>query len=75
MSNLTLTHDELVRITGKQRYKAQAKQLARMGIEHRLSATGEPIVSRAHFERVMGGGLESANDHQAVELNLDFTGT
>ena len=58
-------------LPARKRFTAQARQLARMGIEHRLNATGEPIVSRAHFEQVMGshGGLVGRDD---VLLNLNF---
>ena len=71
MTTLTLTQQEIALITGRKRFTAQCRQLAKMGIEHRLSATGEPIVSRAHFEQVMGVQVDSANDNGG-ELHLDF---
>jgi len=68
---LILTQEEIVSITGRKRYTAQARQLARMGIEHRLNAAGGPIVSRRHFEQVMGAQVGST-DGDCVELHLDF---
>lgn len=65
-----LSQTEIKEITGRCRYTAQAKQLARMGIEHRLNAAGEPIVSRRHFEQVMGSQMGTGGD--GVELHLDF---
>ncbi len=50
-----LTDEEIEEITGKRRYRAQARALARMGIECRVRPDGRPIVSRAAFERAMGG--------------------
>ena len=73
MTSITLSQDEIQQITGRCRYTAQSRQLAKMGIEHRLNAAGEPIVSRQHFERVMGAGVGSSGDC-GVELHLDFVG-
>ena len=70
---LILTQEEIQQITKRQRFKAQARQLGRMGIEHRLSATGEPVVSRAHFEQVMGTKNGSGQGPvPEVKLNLSF---
>lgn len=52
-SPIYLTPREIADITGKQRYRAQARALARMGIEYRLRPDGRPIVSRLAFERTM----------------------
>lgn len=51
---LILSHQELCAVTGRSRYRAQSRALARMGISHRLRPDGFPIVSRAHFEAIMG---------------------
>jgi len=51
---LVLTPEELVALTGKRRYRAQSRALSRMGISHRLRPDGFPVVSRAHFEEIMG---------------------
>lgn len=52
--SLILSHAELCAVTGRCRYRAQAKALARMGINHRIRPDGFPLVSRAHFEAIMG---------------------
>lgn len=67
---LTLTHSEVTAITKRQRYAAQKKQLARMGIEYKEAADGEPIVSRLAFEKSFG---VSSNDAEQ-KLNLNFLG-
>lgn len=51
---LILSHKELCVLTGLRRYRAQARALARMDITFRLRPDGFPIVSRAHFEAIMG---------------------
>jgi hypothetical protein len=63
---LILSHDELCMLTGRRRYSAQAKALARMGISHRLRPDGFPVVSRAHFEEIMGAESTS-RPHTASE--------
>ncbi|HJX17773.1 MAG TPA: DUF4224 domain-containing protein [Acidiferrobacterales bacterium] len=51
--NLILSHAELCAVTGRSRYRAQAKALTRLGISHRVQPDGFPLVSRAHFEEIM----------------------
>jgi len=51
---LVLTHEEIRTLTGRSRYRAQARALARIGISYRLRPDGFPLVSRAHFEQSMG---------------------
>lgn len=51
---LILSLEELRAITGRSRYRAQARALARMGISYRMRPDGLPLVSRAHFEEIMG---------------------
>jgi hypothetical protein len=70
MMPITLTKDEIYRITRRKRFSAQARQLSRMGIEHRLNAIGEPVVSRRAFEQAMGAGAAKRPDTPV--LNLDF---
>lgn len=71
VEGIILTQDEIRNITGLKRYTAQARQLARMGIECKQNAIGELIVSRAHFEQVMGVNSRG-NRRSEVKLNLDF---
>lgn len=51
---LILSYAEVSAITGRSRYRAQAKALTRLGISHRVRPDGFPIVSRTHFEEIMG---------------------
>ncbi len=61
-----LTQQEVENITGKHRYRAQARALARMGIECRIRPDGRPIVSRLAFERIMNGNAPK------VDIEPDF---
>lgn len=46
--SLTLSHDELVDLTGRRRFTYQAKALTEMGIPYRLRPDGSPAVLRVH---------------------------
>ncbi len=46
MGSLFLSRDEIETLTGRERPKAQIKQLVRQGIPHKLNAAGRPIVLR-----------------------------
>ena len=50
-----LNPDELVTLTGKERYSAQLRALRLMGIEHRQRPDGSVAVLRAHVEQLLGG--------------------
>lgn len=62
-----LTAQEVEGITGKHRYRAQVRALARMGIECRTRPDGRPIVSRLAFERTMDGTA-----HTTRQVEPDF---
>ena len=47
-----LSKEELAALTGKERPKAQARALTRMGIPHRTRPDGSPVVMRTHVEIV-----------------------
>jgi len=67
---LILSHDELVSLTGRTRYGAQAKTLAQMGFAYRIRPDGSPVVSRTHFEAIMGANTPSPS-RSATEPNWD----
>ena len=46
MDNLFLSYDEVAFLTGRERAKAQIKQLERQKIAFKLNAAGRPIVLR-----------------------------
>lgn len=45
-----LTADDLQRLTGKKRFKAQRRALDRLRIPYRAAATGEPLVRAADLD-------------------------
>jgi len=55
MSGLCLTLEELREITGRMKASAQVRFLRQNGINFILRADGKPLVSRTHFEAIMGG--------------------
>ena len=60
MINLCLTKEELQEITGLKRFAAQFRWLSQQGFIVRKRGDGMPIVSRQHFESMMGGILPLA---------------
>ena len=65
---MVLTNAEIIEITGKSRYRAQAMALARMGVPYLIRPDGRPIVSRIAFERVVGD--DDARQVEEVGPNL-----
>ena len=60
MINLCLTKKELQEVTGLKRFAAQFRWLSQEGFIVRQRGDGMPIVSRQHFETVMGGIFTSS---------------
>jgi len=60
MINLCLTKEELQEVTGLKRFAAQFRWFAQQGFIVRKRGDGMPIVSRQHFETMMGGILPLA---------------
>lgn len=58
---LILDPEEIRALTGRRRYRAQARALARMGISYRLRPDGFPIVSRTHFEAIMSADTSTSS--------------
>jgi hypothetical protein len=54
-SQLTLTHAELVELTGYHRGAEQKRWLTGNGFKYRLDCFGKPRVDRAHYIVKMGG--------------------
>lgn len=46
MSEAWLTADEVAELTARQKWKAQCRMLARMGVPFRPNAVGRPLVER-----------------------------
>jgi len=55
---LFLTASELEGVTGKKRHSNQAAWLVENGFKFKPRANGSLLVSRRHFEIVMGGILD-----------------
>ena len=64
-----LTHDDVVRLTGKQHYSAQRRALNTMGIMHKTRPDGSVVVLQCHVQRELGGTAISAAKAQNVEPN------
>ena len=68
--NLCLTKEELQELTGLKRFAAQFRWLSQQGFIVRQRGDGMPIISRQHFESVMGGVLTS---NKSKSQEPDFT--
>jgi len=55
MDTLSLNKIELIEITGREKPSAQIKWLRSKGFTVLLRADGSPLLSRTHFEAMMGG--------------------
>ena len=55
MDTISLTKNELIEITGREKPSAQIKWLRSQGFTVITRADGRPFVSRNHFEAIMGG--------------------
>lgn len=55
---LYLTHDELTGITGAKRRARQVEWLRENGFQFKTRVDGSLLVSRRHYEHVMGGILD-----------------
>lgn len=58
-----LSADELRRLTGKVRYKAQCRALARRKIPFKPAANGEPLV-RSDWDRPLDAREKAAHRHE-----------
>lgn len=56
-----LTQQDLIELTGRRRHDAQATQLNRMGIVHKIRADGMPIVLKSHIDKEFGGSTISSS--------------
>ncbi len=55
MNTLCLTIEELIEITGREKASAQFRWFRSQGFTVLSRADGRPLVSRYHFESMMGG--------------------
>ena len=66
-----LDDDELIKLTQRTRWAAQARVLTFMGIEHRRRPDGSIAVLRAHVEKLFGEGSVRKKERPKPELNFD----
>ena len=65
-----LTPEELTAVTGRVRWSAQLRWLRANGFTVLQRADGMPLVSRAHFEAVMG--VSDAQESNRVGIGPDY---
>ncbi len=65
---MTLPRTELIRITKRTRWAAQARALQKLGIDYRLAADGEPLVSEAVYEAWLGGDTVQQKARPRVDM-------
>lgn len=70
MGTMFLTHEEIVKLTGKHHSSAQRRVLNALGITHKTRPDGSIVVLSSHVQKEMGG-LQAAIGAQAptVEPN------
>jgi hypothetical protein len=71
LPSIYLTSEELQAITGRVRPSAQVKWFRANGFTVLERADGMPLVSRAHFELVMGGVESHEGRNREVEPDYD----
>jgi uncharacterized protein DUF4224 len=66
MDSICLTKDEIIKITGRKSSSAQIRYLRSQGFTVIPRADGTPLISRTHFEVMMGGQhhLSKPQDYQ-----------
>lgn len=65
-----LTSHELYELTGRRRRDAQARQLNKMGIVHKIRADGMPMVLISHIHKEFDGAIGNV-PVLIQEINLD----
>jgi hypothetical protein len=55
VSDTFLTAEEVAELSGRRRYGAQARALAKMTIPYTVRPDGRPMVLRSHVENRLGG--------------------
>lgn len=69
MSDIFLTADELVGLTGRLRSSAQKKALHMMGVDFLIRPDGSLVVSRRHVEELLGARPEKVKKKPPNEPN------
>ena len=64
--SMFLSEDEVIELTHKRYHSAQAKELRRIGVEHKIRADGSIAVLRSHAEKVFGETVGTGDRIDAV---------
>jgi len=68
-----LTHDEVIALTGKRKFKAQARALKRMGVRFVLRPNGSAVVPREALARLIGARVERPSAPARPDLVVDLS--
>lgn len=71
MSEIFLTVDQLVELTGRRRSTAQKNALQMMGVDFLIRPDGSLVVSRRNVEELLGAQPEKVNKKPPIEPNWD----
>lgn len=64
-----LNPDEIKQLTGKMRSDAQVRWLRTMGITHKINGNGDPIILKAHIEKVFDGSYAESKNKEEPNWN------
>lgn len=65
MTDLCLTKEELIEVTGRQNNSAQIKWFLENEFTLKVKADGQPLVSRDHFLQKMGYSPDYQSDNES----------
>ncbi|MDR5170693.1 DUF4224 domain-containing protein [Methylobacillus flagellatus] len=71
MSNLVLTPEELIQLTGHRRSDAQCRELQHMRLEFRIRRDGTIAILRTHVEQELGMKESTHKKPKQIEPNWD----
>lgn len=69
MSEIFLTSEELVELTGRRRSSAQKNALRMMGVDFLIRPDGTLVVSRRNVEELLGARPEKVKKKPPIEPN------
>ena len=67
--SLCLSKEELVMLTGKERFQAQGRVLRHLGICHNTRPDGSIVVDRSHYETIVRGAASVTPPPKRAAIN------
>lgn len=61
LDELFLTKDEVKKLTGFVRYRAQIRALKKKGFDFTVNAKGQPVLARIHVQQMLSSNTEPDN--------------